>query len=188
MRILTHCWGPTFECRINHRVKNIKNMPQFCRKNAEMSYSFIFQKVFLNPFLFNIYTQKTTELSFRECIHGIITNISCFSFEGNTIYGLTFRNLYIYTKYMHLSNKVGFGIGQNDFTFLHCAFPGQLLKQRQWTFFCSVGIQDSKVIWGSTTSILAFLEEVAFLIMLMWDEPNLMWGFVLLCPWIFITS
>lgn len=128
MRILTDCCGPTFECRINHRVKN---MPQFCRKNAEMSYRFIFQKVFLSPFLFNIYTQKTAKLSFRECIHGIITNILRFSFEGNTICELTSTNLYIYTKYMHLSNKVGFGIGQNYFTFLHCAFPGQLLRQRE---------------------------------------------------------
>jgi len=155
-----------------------------CRKNAETSYSFIFQKSFPNLFLFNIYRQKTTKLSYRESIHGIIINILRLSFEGNTIYELIFTNLYIYTKHTHLSNKVDFGIGP----FLHCEFPGQLLGQRQWTYFCSVGIQDSKVTWGSTTSILAFLVEAAFLITLMWDEPNLMWGFVLLCLCIFITS
>lgn len=155
-----------------------------CRKNAETSYSFIFQKSFPNLFLFNIYRQKTTKLSYRESIHGIIINILRLSFEGNTIYELIFTNLYIYTKHTHLSNKVDFGIGP----FLHCEFPGQLLGQRQWTYFCSVGIQDSKVTWGSTTSILAFLVEAAFLITSMWDEPNLMWGFVLLCLCIFITS
>lgn len=88
-----------------------------CRKNAETSYSFIFQKSFPNLFLFNIYRQKTTKLSYRECIHGIIINILRLSFEGNTIYELTFTNLYIYTKHTHLSNKVDFGIGQNDFPF-----------------------------------------------------------------------
>lgn len=114
MRILTDYCGPTFECRINHSIKKI---PQYVERMQKRPTALSSKKVFPNLFLFNIYRQKTTKLSYRECIHGIIINILRLSFEGNTIYELTFTNLYIYTKHTHLSNKVDFGIGQNDFPF-----------------------------------------------------------------------
>lgn len=96
--------------------------------------------------------------------------------------GLTSTDLYVYTKYMHLSTKMSFdpflfGIWSKLFSLASLFIPWTATGAKTLNIVCSKRIWDSKAACGPTTLILVFLVEATFLIILMGIVHKFMWIF-----------